>query len=149
MSATQFHQPIGFVCCLCGYRSSGSLCSNPDRPDCAHRAFPRCQRCAIIFTGPRYNDILRSDSNHGISSEKQYHSQTKGRHRSFDSVTSDGSVDGGFICSYSGRQTMRRDGEKQTQQSRTAGTDPQIILHHPCRTIEPSRPPSFSVEEDL
>ncbi|CAJ2503482.1 Uu.00g108760.m01.CDS01 [Anthostomella pinea] len=52
-SAVQFHQPIGFVCCQCRYRSSGSRCSNPDRPDCPHRGVPRCGNCPILFTPPR------------------------------------------------------------------------------------------------
>ncbi|KAI1339274.1 hypothetical protein F5Y15DRAFT_83743 [Xylariaceae sp. FL0016] len=47
------HQPIGFVCCQCRYRSSGSNCSNPDRPDCPHRGLPRCGRCPILFTPVR------------------------------------------------------------------------------------------------
>ncbi|KAI1475754.1 hypothetical protein K445DRAFT_176340 [Daldinia sp. EC12] len=50
---TEFHQPIGFVCCQCRWRSSGSFCSNPYVPDCPHRATPRCQNCQIIFTDPR------------------------------------------------------------------------------------------------
>ncbi|KAI0600735.1 hypothetical protein F4775DRAFT_49773 [Biscogniauxia sp. FL1348] len=47
------HQPIGFVCCQCSYRSSGSYCSNPDRPDCPHRGCPRCGDCPILFTPPQ------------------------------------------------------------------------------------------------
>ncbi|KAI5921764.1 hypothetical protein F4810DRAFT_712193 [Camillea tinctor] len=46
------HQPIGFVCCQCRYRSSGSYCSNPDRPNCPHRGCPRCGDCPILFTPP-------------------------------------------------------------------------------------------------
>ncbi|KAI1633447.1 hypothetical protein F4809DRAFT_25844 [Biscogniauxia mediterranea] len=49
----RLHQPIGFVCCQCRYRSSGSYCSNPDRPDCPHRGCPRCGDCPILFTPPR------------------------------------------------------------------------------------------------
>ncbi|KAI0848190.1 hypothetical protein F5Y00DRAFT_239396 [Daldinia vernicosa] len=50
---TEFHQPLGFVCCQCQWRSSGSLCSNPHRPDCPHQTTPRCQNCLIIFTDPK------------------------------------------------------------------------------------------------
>ncbi|KAI0838048.1 hypothetical protein F5Y06DRAFT_269667 [Hypoxylon sp. FL0890] len=53
MSDTQRHQPIGFVCCHCKYRSSGSYCSNPDSPDCPHRSRPRCRECPILFTPSR------------------------------------------------------------------------------------------------
>lgn len=49
---TNLHQPIGFICCCCRYRSSGSNCSNPEYPACPHRTAPRCKRCAILFTGP-------------------------------------------------------------------------------------------------
>ncbi|KAL7621186.1 hypothetical protein AAE478_008503 [Parahypoxylon ruwenzoriense] len=52
MPTRRRHQPIGFVCCHCRYRSSGSFCSNPDRPDCPHRGVPRCQDCPILFTPP-------------------------------------------------------------------------------------------------
>ncbi|KAI5867673.1 hypothetical protein GGS23DRAFT_549394 [Durotheca rogersii] len=52
MPAENHHQPIGFVCCHCRYRSSGSLCSNPYEPDCPHRTVPRCRDCPILFTAP-------------------------------------------------------------------------------------------------
>ncbi|KAI1501600.1 hypothetical protein F5X99DRAFT_408827 [Biscogniauxia marginata] len=55
----QLHQPIGFVCCQCRYRSSGSYCSNPDRPDCPHRGCPRCGECPILFTPPRPSRATR------------------------------------------------------------------------------------------
>ncbi|KAI1803790.1 hypothetical protein F4811DRAFT_523604 [Daldinia bambusicola] len=50
---TEFHQPIGFVCCECKWRSSGTYCSNPYVLDCPHRTSPRCQSCLIIFTDPK------------------------------------------------------------------------------------------------
>lgn len=49
----ELHQPIGFVCCHCRYRSSGSYCSNPDYAECPHKTLPRCSNCPIIFTTPR------------------------------------------------------------------------------------------------
>ncbi|KAI1755791.1 hypothetical protein F4782DRAFT_487012 [Xylaria castorea] len=55
---TEFHQPIGFVCCHCRYRSSGSYCSNPEYAECPHKSLPRCRNCPIIFTPPR----LRHDT---------------------------------------------------------------------------------------
>ncbi|KAI1433699.1 hypothetical protein GGR50DRAFT_667235, partial [Xylaria sp. CBS 124048] len=47
---TEFHQPIGFVCCCCKYRSSGRFCSNPVNNGCRHKRVPRCRSCPIIFT---------------------------------------------------------------------------------------------------
>lgn len=57
-SSTEHHQPIGFVCCQCRYRSSGTYCSNPDYAECPHKITPRCGNCPIIFTPPR----LRGDT---------------------------------------------------------------------------------------
>ncbi|KAI1457351.1 hypothetical protein F4805DRAFT_429030 [Annulohypoxylon moriforme] len=99
MSIAQFHQPIGFVCCHCRYRSSGSFCSNPDRLDCPHRGLPRCQQCPILFTPSRSNYVPSAETEDDVIKKDQSPSQTKERHRSFDSATSNGSVDGGFIRS--------------------------------------------------
>ncbi|KAI0017896.1 hypothetical protein F4780DRAFT_781890 [Xylariomycetidae sp. FL0641] len=60
-----FHQPIGFVCCHCRYRSSGSFCSNPARVDCPHRCVPRCRRCPILFTPPRSGRLARGGGGGG------------------------------------------------------------------------------------
>ncbi|KAI1403165.1 hypothetical protein F4819DRAFT_484952 [Hypoxylon fuscum] len=89
MSAQQCHQPIGFVCCHCRYRSSGSFCSNPDRLDCPHRGFPRCQQCPILFTPSR------SSSGEDIEADttrRDAAGTTQERHSSFDSGTSDVSL---------------------------------------------------------
>ncbi|KAI1472333.1 uncharacterized protein F4812DRAFT_408481 [Daldinia caldariorum] len=71
----EFHQPIGFVCCQCEWRSSGSYCSNPHVPNCPHRTAPRCQNCLIIFTDPK----------RGADGEKEI----KGRQNSSGSDSSD------------------------------------------------------------
>ncbi|KAI0912181.1 hypothetical protein F4823DRAFT_582739 [Ustulina deusta] len=47
--SAELHQPTGFVCCYCRYRSSGSYCSNPDYAECPHKTLPRCRNCPIIF----------------------------------------------------------------------------------------------------
>ncbi|KAI1349687.1 hypothetical protein F5Y01DRAFT_288305, partial [Xylaria sp. FL0043] len=48
--AANLHQPIGFACCHCQYRSSGSFCSNPHDTECPHKTVPRCRDCPIVFT---------------------------------------------------------------------------------------------------
>ncbi|KAI1771677.1 hypothetical protein F4818DRAFT_200191 [Hypoxylon cercidicola] len=88
MSTTQRHQPIGFVCCHCQYRSSGSLCSNPDRLDCPHREVPRCQQCAIIFISSGASD----ESNAVAGETKQESTPGQERQQSFGSDTSRGSL---------------------------------------------------------
>ncbi|KAI1263348.1 hypothetical protein F5Y18DRAFT_394013 [Xylariaceae sp. FL1019] len=57
-SSTNFHQPIGFVCCHCRHRSSGIYCSNPENLKCPHRTVPRCRDCLILFTSA-WNSINR------------------------------------------------------------------------------------------
>ncbi|KAI1097639.1 hypothetical protein F4804DRAFT_327078, partial [Jackrogersella minutella] len=94
MSATHLHQPIGFVCCHCRYRSSGSFCSNPERPDCPHRGVPRCQQCPILFTSSRFSNMLDDSESNETMGARQSHSQTKERQHSFDSGTSDELVRG-------------------------------------------------------
>ncbi|KAI1378927.1 hypothetical protein F4677DRAFT_410002 [Hypoxylon crocopeplum] len=90
MSARQCHQPIGFVCCHCRYRSSGSYCSNPDRLDCPHRQHPRCQSCPILFTPSRSGYGWSNGRSSETAGTQQNQIQTKERQHSIASSTSDG-----------------------------------------------------------
>ncbi|OTA95408.1 hypothetical protein M434DRAFT_28913 [Hypoxylon sp. CO27-5] len=111
MSDKECHQPIGFVCCHCRYRSSGSFCSNPDRLDCPHRNLPRCKECPILFTPSRSGNSQPNEMTSETEMAGQGTIPGQERNHSVDSETSDQSSSDSSRSS--GEQTWRdREEEK-------------------------------------